>query len=517
MERPLQILHLEDDLFDVELIEETLKAEKIPCVITHVANRAGYIQALEQIDLDLILADFALPAFNGFEALALAQETCPDTPFIFVSGAIGEEKAIESLKQGATDYVLKHHLSSLAPAIHRARREVEDRTQRQQVEEQLRQSKDKLEAILSGITEGITVQTPEGGLIYANETAAQITGYPSAEAMLQIGTTNFAELYEIYDEWGNPFPIERLPGRLALQGQKPAEVLMRFRYLNGGEERWSVVNATPIFDEQGQVLFAVNVFRDVTERTRLFEAERTARAEIARLNVELEHRVQQRTAQVRRLASELIGSEQTVRQRIARTLHDTLQQTLVAAKIQLHFLRDQVQQHDDLDSLTELFAQCLNLTRQLTVELSPPILDEEELPEVLRWLAAHMQELYGLHVIYEVVGQPLPVSKELRVLLYQIVRELLFNVVKHAGVQEAVLILQQEASGLWVIVKDHGQGFDTAALSGKTGTGYGLYGVSDRLQLFDGRADIQSEPGNGTQIRLFLPQTHPSSHGRDQG
>ncbi|MBK8905825.1 MAG: response regulator [Anaerolineaceae bacterium] len=505
MERPLQVLHLEDDIYDAELIEETLKAENIPCLITHVTSRVGYIQALEQINLDLILADFALPVFNGFEALALAQEKCPDTPFIFVSGAIGEEMAIESLKQGATDYVLKHRLSSLAPAVHRALREVEDRTQRRQAEEQLRQSKDQLEAILSGITEGITVQTPGGNLIYANETAAQIAGYPSVETLLQAALGEFARKFELFDEWGSPFPFDQLPGRLALQGQQPEEVLLRFRYFGQEEERWSVVNATPIFDAQGEVLFAVNVFRDVTERTRLFEAERAARAEVDRLNVELEQRVQQRTAQVRRLASELIGSEQSVRQRIARTLHDTLQQTLVAAKIQLHFLRDQMQQHDDLDDLAELFAQCLNLTRQLTVELSPPILEEEDLPEVLRWLAAHMQELYGLRVAYEIIGQPQPVSKELRVLLYQIVRELLFNVVKHARVQEAELTLQQEESGLSVIVKDGGQGFDMAALSGKTGTGYGLYSVGDRLQLFDGQADIQSAPGDGTQIRLFLP------------
>jgi signal transduction histidine kinase len=286
--------------------------------------------------------------------------------------------------------------------------------------------------------------------------------------------------------------------------------MLCFRYLNGEEDRWSMVNATPIFDEQGQVLFAVNVFRDVTERTRLFEAERAARAEVDRLNVELEQRVQRRTAQVRRLASELIGAEQSVRQRIAQTLHDTLQQTLVAAKIQLQFLRGQVQQHDELDDLTELFTQTLNLTRKLTIELSPPILQNEGLPEVLHWLAEHMEELYGLQVAFEIVGQPTAVSKELRILLYQIVRELLFNVVKHAEVQEANLILQEEESGLSITVRDHGQGFVMAALTGKTGTGYGLHSVQDRLQLFDGWADIQSAPGNGTQIRLFVPQVQPT-------
>jgi len=277
MDRPLQVLHLEDDPYDAELIQETLKAEGINCTIVHVHNREGFLSAVVQPTFDLILADFALPAFDGLEALALAQEKCPDVPFIFVSGAIGEEKAIETLKQGATDYVLKHRLSSLAPAVHRALREVEERTQRRQAQEQLRQSKNQLEAILSGITEGISVQLPEGKLIYANETAARIIGYPSVQALLNAPLSEFAGKFKLRDEWNKPFPPDRLPGRLALQGQKPSEVLLRFTSDGDESERWSVVNATPIFNEDGQVQFAVNIFRDVTERTRLYEAEKEAR------------------------------------------------------------------------------------------------------------------------------------------------------------------------------------------------------------------------------------------------
>lgn len=277
MDQSLQILHLEDDPYDAELIQEHLKDEDIDCTIVHVQDREGFLSALAQNKFELILADFALPTFDGLEALALAQEKCPDVPFIFISGAIGEEKAIETLKQGATDYVLKHRLSSLAPAIHRALREVKERTQRRQAQEQLRQSRDQLEAILRGITEGISVQLPEGKLIYANDTAAHIIGYPSSQALLNAPLSDFVGKFNIRDEWNQPFPIEKLPGRLALQGQKPSEVLLRFTSDGSDSERWSVVNATPIFDQDGQVQFAVNIFRDVTERTRLYEAEKEAR------------------------------------------------------------------------------------------------------------------------------------------------------------------------------------------------------------------------------------------------
>jgi PAS domain S-box-containing protein len=277
MDRPLQILHLEDDPYDAELIQETLNQEEIPCRFIFVNSRTDFISAAAQTDLDLILADFALPGFNGLEALAIAQKQCPDVPFIFVSGAIGEEMATETLKQGATDYVLKHRLPSLAPAIQRALREVEERAKLRQAQEQLRQSKDQLEAILSGITEGITVQTPGGELIYANQTAARLSGFSTVEAFLNNSINEVPHDFEIRDEEGNLFPVEQLPGRLALQGRQPDEVLLRFRSFADGRERWSVVNASPIFDEQGQVQFAVNIFRDVTERTRLFQAEKEAR------------------------------------------------------------------------------------------------------------------------------------------------------------------------------------------------------------------------------------------------
>jgi PAS domain S-box-containing protein len=141
----LHILHLEDEPLDAELVQETLLAEGFNVAIRHVQNRPEYLAALQEGQYDLILADFALPTFNGMAALTIAHELRPDIPFIFVSGAIGEERAIEALKHGATDYVLKHLLSELGPSVRRALREVDERNARQQAIEELRQAKEAAE------------------------------------------------------------------------------------------------------------------------------------------------------------------------------------------------------------------------------------------------------------------------------------------------------------------------------------------------------------------------------------
>ena len=141
----VRILHLEDNASDAELVQATLRSKRISCNITRVQTRADYEAALEQNRFDLIISDFTLPSFDGMSALAIAGRKSPDTPFIFVSGTIGEETAVEALKQGATDYVLKDHLSRLVSAVERAFRETEERLDRHQIEEQLREKAALLE------------------------------------------------------------------------------------------------------------------------------------------------------------------------------------------------------------------------------------------------------------------------------------------------------------------------------------------------------------------------------------
>ena len=120
-----KILHLEDDPSDIEIIRSYLDAEGLSCQIVSVDNKDDFISILQQDNFDLILSDYSLPAFDGLSALNIAKAICPGVPFILLSGMLGEEFAIDSMKAGATDYVLKQRLSRLVPSIKRALREAE--------------------------------------------------------------------------------------------------------------------------------------------------------------------------------------------------------------------------------------------------------------------------------------------------------------------------------------------------------------------------------------------------------
>jgi signal transduction histidine kinase len=146
LSRPLRILHLEDDALDAELARAAIHAAKIPAEIRRVETEEEFRQSLERPEFDLILADFALPSFDGISALEIAHRLRPELPFIFVSGTLGEEIAIDSLKQGATDYVLKQRLKRLPLAIARAVAEMRERVRRREAEIELRRAVEAAEA-----------------------------------------------------------------------------------------------------------------------------------------------------------------------------------------------------------------------------------------------------------------------------------------------------------------------------------------------------------------------------------
>ncbi len=140
MKTPLRLLHLEDNPIDAELITTTLMEGDIPCQSQLVDTRQAFVAALKEGRMDLILADYSIPGFDGMTALALARQHCPDVPFLFISATIGEELAIDAMHQGATDYVFKQRLGRLVPSVQRALRELDDRAERKRAEEALRQS-----------------------------------------------------------------------------------------------------------------------------------------------------------------------------------------------------------------------------------------------------------------------------------------------------------------------------------------------------------------------------------------
>ena len=177
MKPSLRILNLEDSVRDAELNQAMLSARWPHCEYVRVDSRQDFVSALEE-DLDLILSDYTIPNFNGLEALALAHERRPEVPFLFVSGTIGEDAAVEALKSGATDYVLKHRLIRLIPAVDRALREAEAQAECHRAEEAMRQSEYKYRTLFEALGDGaFLVDEKTGKIIDVNDAAISMVGW----------------------------------------------------------------------------------------------------------------------------------------------------------------------------------------------------------------------------------------------------------------------------------------------------------------------------------------------------
>jgi signal transduction histidine kinase len=246
--------------------------------------------------------------------------------------------------------------------------------------------------------------------------------------------------------------------------------------------------------------------------------ERTAKLRSANelLNLEVEERIgnqikmREQQEKLRSLSSELVLTEERERRRIATELHDRIGQTLTVARIKLGELREALPAGTAAENLTDIrqfIEQTIQDTRSLTFELSSPVLYELGLEAALAWLVNQTRKKHGLLAEFKDDGQPKPLDDDCRVTAFQAVRELLFNVVKHARAQSATISIRRDDDAVRIDIEDDGIGFDTSELdvivSGSTG--FGLFSVRERLQPLGGRMEIHSEPGRGSRVAIVLP------------
>jgi len=213
---------------------------------------------------------------------------------------------------------------------------------------------------------------------------------------------------------------------------------------------------------------------------------------------------------LRSLSSELVLTEERERRHIAIGLHDRIGQTLAVTKIKLGELREALPAGTAADALAEIrgfIDQTIQDTRSLTFELSPPVLYELGLEAALAWLANQTREKHAMRVELKDDGQSKPLDNGCRVIAFQAVRELLFNVVKHARAQIATISISRDDDAVRIDIEDDGIGFDTSELDATVSGSmdFGLFSVRERLQPLGGRLEIHSEPGSGTRVALVLP------------
>lgn len=220
---------------------------------------------------------------------------------------------------------------------------------------------------------------------------------------------------------------------------------------------------------------------------------------------------------IRSLASELTLVEQVERHRISQILHDDLQQRLFAIRAHLALLKyssadghTSTDRDTSIDQIQDWLSEAINITRNLSINISPVVLRGDGLAEAVSWLASQMEEQYGLHVDVDADQDFNQLEEHMRVLLFQAIRELLFNIVKHAGVQQATVRLTHEDHTGRIIISDSGSGFDVANIIQDPRAAHGLLIVKDRLGLMGCTMEIVSNPGSGTQITINVPHENTS-------
>ena len=259
MNKNLQILMLEDEPADAELTERELRKAGFVFSSRRVDTRDHFIAALEELRPNVILADYKLPAFDGMAALAIAREKMPDVPFIFVSGAMGEEFAIETLHQGAADYVLKGHLSKLVPAVNRALLDAEMWRQRKEAERALKESEERFRNMAESAQDGIVIIDQDGLITYWNAAATGMFGYGKEEVLGQNMHDLLAPIryHEAYKKGWLDF--RQLGSGAVVNKTFEMDALHK----NGQEFPVELsISATPIKDSW----HAVGIVRDITER-----------------------------------------------------------------------------------------------------------------------------------------------------------------------------------------------------------------------------------------------------------
>ncbi len=496
MDKQLQILHLEDNANDAELLRAKLDEANIPCVVEVVQTREKYVDALDTMKFDLIVSDFSLPSFDGKSALEIALRKCPETPFIFVSGTIGEDAAVESLVRGATDYVLKGRLGRLIPAVRRALHEAEAEKVRKQAEKALIESKEKYQNLFESNLAATYVSTPEGNVLECNPAYVRLFGFSSVE---EAKATNLNLLYDdsqkrerMIDTIRSQKQIEHLDIQMVTKKKTPLRV---------------IANIVGKFDEQN-VLTQMNCYLLDDTKQQLLE---------------------QQLIQAQKLES--LG---TLAGGIAHDFNNILGIIVGHATLIKRSGLDPEKQSQSIEAITTAAQRGAALVRQLLTfaRKSDVIMHRIQLNDSIKEVASLLRETFPKIIDVSMkLQEKLPLILADSTQIHQVLLNLCVNARDAMPEGGKLAISTQTVEGtsiqskfpkakicnyVVVEVSDTGSGMDeetrlkifepffTTKEPGK-GTGLGLAVAFGIISLHYGFIDVASTPGRGTTFSLYFP------------
>jgi len=500
MNPPLRVLLLEDNNYDAELIQELLQAEHPDCEIIRAQTRAEFIAGLDNPGINLILADYKLPSFDGLSALKLAHDARADLPFIFVSGTLGEDVAIEAVKIGATDYVVKSRLSRLLPSVHRALHDAEERAERKKAEEALRRSETFLaEGQKISYTGSWEWNIATGKLFWSDE-QYRIFGFDPTTA---------EPTFQLYFDRIHPEDRSLVQETLTAAIRVHRGFSMEYRIvLPDGCMKHLHGQGRPILTAAGNSRDYIGTTMDITERKRGEDALRTAQADLAR---------------VARLTTmgELAAS-------IAHEINQPLAAMVASANACLHWLAKDKPQLGEVRRAAERIVSdghragdILKSVRALTEVSAQDVMEfniNDAIREVLTLTRSELQN-YDIVLEIELSDGPVSIMGD-RVRLQQVILNLVMNAIEamsRTANDSRVLLVRSQGDGpekVRVAVEDTGPGispetmdriFDAFFTTKPTGMGMGLSICRSIINAHGGRLWVSPRSPRGALFQFTLP------------
>ncbi len=478
----MRVLVLEDSAADAELALAALAAAGLDCESEVAAGREAFERLQAQGGWDLVLADYSLPGYTSLDALARVRAEDALLPFVLVSGALGEERAVEALHAGATDIVLKDNLGRLAPVVVRALDAARRGRALLETQQALELSERRYRAIVEDQTELIIRMLPDSTVTFVNRAYCRYFGLQPDQILGRavLNSLSADDREAMRRNFSQITP------------QSPAyerEVLERDA---GGAECWLHWWTRGIFDARGALAEIQSVGRDVTALRRAMDQLGAARE------------------RMRSLSRRLLEVQEAERRHLARELHDDIGQGLTALKLNLDALargRDGAALQARIAEALDTVRHTIERVRQLSLNLRPLQLDDLGLAAALRSHLDRQATLGGLKPHFEIQEVPVKPGADIETACFRVAQEAINNIVRHAAAGNVWLRLFAAGGRLALSVRDDGRGFDVEAAQRRAAAGesLGVVSMEERVALAGGSLHIQSAPGEGTVVIASFP------------
>ena len=523
MSQPLRLLVIEDSEDDAILLLRTLKKFGYEFSHERVETPEGMRTALDGSPWDIIISDYVIPGFGGLEALKIVQERHLDIPFIVVSGQIGEDAAVSTMKAGAHDYVMKDNLTRLGPAIGRELQEADVRRAKRQAQEALSESEQRFRQLAENIDAAFIMSdwTPEEGL-------GKVT-YVSP-AFATIWQSPCEGLYQNPRSWQKSVLREDERAlSAALGGLSKGSVNEQFRIVRpDGAVRWVHYRAFPVKNDRGEIFRIAAIAEDVTAVKEAQEKLAANALELKQKNAaldearqQLEKRVQERTADLsaanaelqrqirerRRLENELLDITEKERKRIGIDLHDDLGQHLNGIALLLEALQLKLSQKSqpetaEVERIKQLLLKTMSHAHRVAHDLASVDLQHDDLRAALKQLADHAETMFELDCELNSKGKIPPLPQAAVRQLYKIAQEAVTNAIKHGKAKKVDMDLSTNNGDLIMTIRNDGEPFpETLGLKNRMGLRIMHY----RAHVIGGTVSVRGQGEHGAIVTCSLP------------